>query len=323
MKRLLFSVLIIATSFASGQTDSAINGPVTGFVVDGRRRAIRPIEGIPGAARLGGAIAFPFPVQLAAISSAQDYALATAPDDDGLPVLARGLRSGAPQTAAIEGAIAPAGIVISDSGGAAALYSNARLQFVTGLPAAPRASDPIDISAIEGGVVALALDNPGRNALVAGGAGGVYWAGAGGVKRIAQVPGASAAALLPGGDDGVVGSGETGDIVLLRGLSGSLNLRTVGGAFNGVASVRALAAMNAQEIAVADGMGRLMTIDLESGSAQAMPLAGSAERFERVDRNLLLLNRPGPHPLLLLDSGGEGHATYFVPPERGVGMRRK
>jgi hypothetical protein len=327
MKIFTAALLISGVSLAWCADNGGIGGPVTGFVVDGHIHSIRPINGIPGAAQLGGAVQLPFAVGLAAISTTQDYALVTAFRKGGSPVLARGLRSGAPQTSAIDGAIAASGMMLAASGTTAAVYSNGagKLQFITGLPASPVAHDPVDISTLNGGVAAMAVDTAGVNALLVAGDGNIYWAagqGARGLNWVARVPGASSASLLPSGDDAVVGSAETGDVILLHGLNGSLTIRKMAGASNGINSARALQAISDREIGVVDGDGRLGTIDVESGTTAWIALAGAAEGFESLGSNLLLLNHAGPAPLLLFDMA-QGHATYFVPPDGNTGIHRK
>jgi hypothetical protein len=292
-------------------------------VIDSRLHSLRPINGIPGGAQLGDPVQLPFAIGVAAVSAPQDYALATAFRKGGPPVLARGLRSGAPQTAAIDGAIAASGIAIAESGSVAVLYSNSdlQLQFVTGLPAAPQALDPVDLSALNGGVAAIAVDSAGANALLVSGDGNIYRVaarGSHGVNWLLRAPGASSASLLPNGDDAVVGSSDTGEVLLLHGISGSLSVRTIAGPSNGITSARAVRAISDQEVGVVDGTGRLAAITIDSGSTEWIALAGAAEGFESLGNNLMLLNHAGPNPLLLFDTA-QGHATYFIPPDRSIG----
>src|SRR5205814_1833374 len=121
----------------------------------------------------------------------------------------------------------------------------------------------------------------------------------------------------------VVGSRATGDVLLLQGLSGTLSIRTVGGASNGITSARGVHAINSREIAVVDGAaGGLAAIDLETGSIEWIALAGAAEKFERLDGDVVLLNDIGARPLLLLDTA-HGRAPYFVPADHNFGTRHK
>jgi hypothetical protein len=316
MRTFITACGVAAATLACAQA-AGIGGPVTGYVIDGRAKVLRPIEGIPGAARLGDPLALPFGVGMAAVATRQDFALVSDATGEGRPMLARGLRSGAPEVRAIDGALAAGEMILSGNGAVAAIYSNAgrKLQFITGLPEAPRALEPIDISDVEGGVMALAVDAAGNNALLAGGSGGIYRVAGQTARRatwIAAVNGAASIAFLPNGDEAVVGSRSTGEVLLLHGLAGSLSIRTVGGASNGIHSARAVRAISDREVAVVDEAGGLAAIDVEAGSTEWIALAGAAERFEALDNNLLVLNEVGARPLLLLD----GRSPYFVPADR-------
>jgi hypothetical protein len=323
MRKGIVLLAICGASFAWGADASGIGGPVSGYVVDGRFRALRPINGIPGAARLGEPIELPFAIANAAVAASQDYAIVTRANGDGSPALVVGLRSGAPQLRSVERAIVPSGMLIGDSGAAAVLYSDTQLQFVDGLPAAPNAADPVALDGLNG-VAAVALDAAGANALLVSRDGNIYRAARGAAPVwVARVPGGISASFLPGTDDAAVASAETGDVVLLHGLSGSLTIRTVAGAANGLTSARSVRAINGSELAVVDGQGRLGVVAVETGNVEWVGLAGAADRIETLARGLLVLNQAGARPLLLLDLN-QGHAPYFVPPDdRGEGHHRK
>jgi len=322
MRKAIVLLAICGAAAVWGADASGIGGPVSGYVVDGRFRALRPINGIPGAARLGDPIDLPFAIGSAAVAASQDYAIVTRTNSDGAPVLLVGLRSGSPQILPVERAIVPSGILIAESGAAAVLYSDTQLQFVTGLPAAPSAADAVGLDGVNG-VAAVALDAGGAAALVLSRDGNVYRAARGATPVwVARVPGAVSASFLPGADDAVVASADSGDVVLLHGLSGSLTIRTVAGAANGLTSARSVRAINSGELAVVDGQGRLGVVTTETGSIEWVALAGAAERIDTLGRGLLILNQAGSRPLLLLDLN-QGHAPYFVPPDaRGEGHHR-
>jgi hypothetical protein len=275
---------------------------------------------MPGSAVQGAPLPLPFLVGSAAISAKLDYAVVTDAAGDGTPSLAIGLRDGAPKVASLDGAIAADGIVLSDAGDTAVLYSNAsaRLQFVTGLPGQPQAGAAIDISSMGGGVTALALDGAAQNAILAAGDGGIFWlAGRNSLHSIARVPGAGSVAFLANGKDAVVGSRTTGDVLLLQDPGGSLSISTLAGAKDGISSALAVRAINASEVAVVEGAGRLAAIDVNSSTVNWVDLAGSADRLEAFGGGLVALNRSGTQPLLLLDIS-QGRTAYFVPPGTAV-----
>jgi hypothetical protein len=320
MRKLVVSIGIGAC-IAWSADNGALLGPITGFVVDGRTQNIRAIEGVPGAARLGASASLPFGVAFAAVAARQDYALVVPVNGDGHPLLARGLRGGAPATISIEGAIEPTGMAIAASGSAATLCSISarKLQFLTGLPDAVQALPPIDFSDIVPAVSAVALDSDGSSALLAAEDGGIYFVASrdSSPRLIARLPGVSSIGFLPDGQAAVAGSSRTGDVVLLESLRGAVNIRTVAGPANGIASVRAVQALGARSIGVIAGDGQLASIDLDTAALEWIPLAGEAQSFEPLDRNLYALNRAGAAPLLLLDAAG-GRAAWFVPPDRGL-----
>lgn len=317
-KSLLLSLVGLAALVA--QDSGGIGGPVTGFIFDSRAGALRPIEGLPGAARLGSPVSLPFALASAAIASRRDYALVTPLGGDGRPMLVRELRSGAPRVAPIEGAMQPSAVAISASGAVAALYSNAtrNVQFVVGLPSSPAALDPIDASAVESST-AFAIDRDGAAALIAASDGWIHI-----VRRaeatltsVARVPGVSSLGFLPDRAAAVAAGAETGDVVLLEGLDGAVSIRGIAGSAKGFSGIRSVQALDAQSVGVVTADARLAAVDIETGSVEWIPLAGDAEHFEALDSALFVLNRAGAQPLLLLDSK-RGHSAWFVPPDRAV-----
>jgi hypothetical protein len=306
-----FAISIAAASLAAASDSGGVAGPLAGFVFDRGAGVIRRIEGLPGAARIGAPVTIPFAVSLVAAAGRRDYALAV-PASGGALALVRGLRAESPELVEIPAAIEPSAIAIAASGDAAILYSAAarRLQFVEGLPTAPRALDSIDLAAIDS-ASAIAVDAAGRSALIASGDGQIYR-----VRRdsgpvpIARLAGASSLSFLPGRDAALAASAETGDVLLLDGLDGSLSIRSIGGV-----SARAVQALDNRTAAVISGDGQLASIDLEAGSVEWIPLAAAAESFDPIDRSLFVLNRAGDGPLVLFDAAN-GRSAWFVPPVR-------
>ncbi len=95
------------------------------------------------------------------------------------PSLVSGLSSGLLSSAALpESSTPPEGVVWSDDGSVAVLYSGtgAWIQILTGLPASINPGAPIDISALGGALIAIAADASGQHIAVgvAGDQAGVY-----------------------------------------------------------------------------------------------------------------------------------------------------
>jgi hypothetical protein len=318
MSKWIVSLALAAASPALANDGGGVGGPISGFVLDGRANSLRAIEGLPGAARLGAPMRLPFAVAIATISFRQDYALVI-PAGQSRVMVARGLRSGAPEILPLAGAVEPTAIVIATTGSVALLHSRVshQLQFVVGLPTEPRALTPIDSSMLDGDGVAFAIDAEGSSALIAAADGQIYRAtrAAGPLTSIARLRGALSLSILPDRDGAVVLSAESAEVVLLEGLAGgSLSIRTVAGASQGITRPRSVQAFDRRTIGViADG--RLAAVDLETGAVDWIDLAAVAENFEPMGRSLFVLNRAGNQPLVLLDAI-EGRSAWFVPPDR-------
>src|SRR5215831_5875145 len=140
MRALLKWSALVVLSFgiaAFGQDQSAISGPLLGFVEDSNGASIQPIRGVLGASVVGQPLVLDSEIRNAVISPKQDYALAIR-SESGEPVLIRlgpdpvkldslsGLHPGANR------------IAISPSGAAAAVFGQDRkLQSIRRLPDTP------------------------------------------------------------------------------------------------------------------------------------------------------------------------------------------
>ncbi len=305
--------------YAAAAADSGINGPVSGYVLDGRSHAIRPVNGIPGAALLGAPAAIPFTVRVAAVAAGRDYALAA--DESGKVMLVRALGSASPAVTAIADAIGGVSrMALSENGTAALLYSagDARLQVVTGLPDEPRAGAPADASGLGSEITALAVDDSGKRALAGTGAmdGGVYALSGVELTRLAAGHEVSAIALLNGGRDAAFASMGVDEVVLVRDAAGAANIEVVGSASAGVnRPVGLQAADGGRQLWVANaGSNAALVFNLaEPGAPDTVGLPGAPTRCERLNGNsVLVFNEAGASPLLLLDWARDRN-VYFVP----------
>ena len=158
-------IAVFLAGVAAGQTGTALSGPTLGLVFDSSQSALRPIRGIPGAASLGDPVNAGFSLASATVSPQQGYAIALKADDSSVVLVRAGGAS-----AAIPGARpAPALVVFSPAGTAAALYDSGagRVQILTGLPDAAAVQSDVDISALAGPVAALAVDDAGSSLFLA------------------------------------------------------------------------------------------------------------------------------------------------------------
>jgi hypothetical protein len=309
---------LLAAGFAlcgTAAADSGIDGPVSGFVLDGRNGAIRPVNGIPGAALLGAPAPIPFEVRAAAVAAGLDYALVAG--ENGQVMLARALASASPAVTAIPGAIGGVSrMALSENGSAAVLYSanERRMQVVSGLPGEPRAGAPADASAL-GEVTALAVDDAGKHAF-AGTSGAVYSLSGGDVVRVAGAQDVSAIALLNGGRDLAFASKGTDEIVLVRDAVGAASVLIVGSASAGVnRPVGLQPADGGRQLWVANaGSSAALVFNLAvPGAPESVDLPGPPTRCDRLNgRSVLVFNEAGASPLLLVDWARE-RKVYFVP----------
>jgi len=130
------AILVCLPALAIHGQQRQISGPIAGYVFDGA--ALRPIAGMPGGATLGGALDLGMAASAVSVSPQLDSAIVTA--SDGSLHLFR--LSGHSATEVWWNGLpsAPARVVYSPSGVAAAVYAAGRVQVFTGLPNAPVAA---------------------------------------------------------------------------------------------------------------------------------------------------------------------------------------
>jgi hypothetical protein len=137
---------------------SSLSGPSLGVIYDASAQALRPVWGIPGASTAGKRIDTGFTITAAAISPAQDYALALSADGSLKLVIF------APDGVSIQDvkpAAAPDRMVLSPAGSAAVLYykSASAVQVVSGLPNSMQVGPQIDISTLPQAPDVLAISD--------------------------------------------------------------------------------------------------------------------------------------------------------------------
>lgn len=320
----LFVAGALLASMAARAGASGIGGPASGFILDGRSQAIRPINGLPGASLLGSPLAVPFRIGQAAI--ARDFALASRAEDGALFVVS-GLRDAVPSVAPFDGAIPDVSLFsLSASGNAAVIYSavTARIQIVTGLPGKPVAAPAVDVSPLPGAITAIEV-NDGGSGVVAGvrdGAGNAVYgllsfSGDSGPKYLGRAQDLSALALLRDGADAAFADRFANQVFLVRDIAGNAEVSILAGEQDGIDTPVALEAVNA-ELYIADaGSGSLTVVDLVNrGAPASIALPGSPTRCERLGGEpILVLNEAGSAPLLLLDLT-QGRNLFFVPADR-------
>ena len=292
---------------ALAQTETAVSGPIAGFVFDPAARAIRPIYGITGASYLGNAIETD--VDAAAIGPDGNSALVARQGRIFRVTSLRAPQSAAPRHAAgqmpIEGSIANVDRVVW-AGDHAALYSSitGQAQLLTGLSSRPAAAPPVDLSALPGAVTALAVN--GDDLLAGIATSGVYRIPAGAAPQL-LAPARSVAALALTGADLYFADRDGGAIWQIPSYaSGSTPVRFAGDLEQPVA----LGWANGKLIAA--GSSRLVVYDPATHTpSKAIDLAFQPSSFESTGSPTLLLMAAG-QPFYVLDTSQDA-AVWFVP----------
>ena len=157
----IIAVLALASS-GSVFAQSALSGPLLGFVFDAQAQGIRPILGVPGAATLGATLNVGTTLVAGAVSTREDYILSFTTDPFLLVVQSADDSISTVANSAI--ATLPDLIAISPAGSAAALFYRqaASVMVVTGLPSAVNVASTIDISAFPNSLDTLAVTNDGQ-----------------------------------------------------------------------------------------------------------------------------------------------------------------
>src|SRR5581483_4223107 len=175
---LLWSGQLPGTSTSGPSTQ--FGGPSLGFIPGGTPSELRPILGIPGAARLGVLISLPSTVTQLYLAPGHSYALAA--QGTASPVAITILRTPAgvhsnPVLVPVPGAISrPELVAFSPTARSVAMYSQAanRLQVFTGLPNSPQLVADTTNVYLSDAPSKLAISDDAQGVLIADGSGTVY-----------------------------------------------------------------------------------------------------------------------------------------------------
>jgi hypothetical protein len=324
---LLISLVAGLAAGADSSVPTQLRGPVLGYVLDARSQSVRPINGIPGAARIADPLPVPFPVAAAAFSSRSDFAVLVSADEDRGVFLLKDAGATPSLEPLVGGIAAVDRIALNAADSAAALYSAAtrQLQIVRGLPADPQAGPALDLSSLPGAVTALALDRAASGALVAvseGGRGALYriTEGPEPVTRIlSDLAAPSAIALLNQDRGAVIADAAFHEVILLWDFAAGPEMVRLAGERDGISRPIGLAlSVDQRKLFIAAGDRKLHVFDLDTRVIEArFELDAVPTRLDRLQgASTFLINDAGDEPLLLFDTV-ESPAIYFVPARRG------
>ena len=309
--RILVSTCLLA--FAAYGQPGNLQAPYSGFVFDQSSQALRRIQGIPGAALIGASVDFGFPVTAATVSPRLDSAIVLAAD--GAPHLFR-LNGDSAVENHVDGLAAPARIVFSPSGTAAALYAGGSVQVIKGLPDAPTLAGSVTVPAHaklpRPLAEALAVSDDGAYLLYAHG-GPVELIGVAGDSRklMDAAPGALAAFAPAGHDAAVIHSGT---LTAFQDVTGAATRRDV----PGLASPSAVAfSSDARTVFVASERSRSVSA-VNVATGDVAPLVCDCAPTSLVAMGTLFrLNDLGSAPLWLLDATAAPRLV-FVPAKSDI-----
>lgn len=309
---LLFgSFCLIAAVAAPDSAPALIQRPALGFAYDRSQGAVRPIQGIPGAAVIGEKLALGFAVQAAVISPGQDFALAAVEDrrDPRLRLVL--LHGGRPVSVPLDGAISsPNRMMLSPSGQAAVLGdASSRLQLITGLPGSPSISDlPPQFG------FPLAVSDHGMT-LFAGADSAPVWLPAQGGALPSSLPGSITVAAFQPSGTAAVAITRAGDVFLVRDPAGSAEVREIRAGDERTAGPVAagISADGAHAFSI-NSSGTASTIDLQAGTLAAVSCQCSPTGLQPLNSEpLFRINEISSRPLLLFDGSGSEPRIWFVP----------
>lgn len=292
-------ITAVLTAAAWGQ----VGGPTPGYVFDSAARELRPMRGVAGAAHLGAALL----KEADAAAASSDGTMAAAARF-GMIEVVRGFDTASPARVML--AREPGGVLFAWSGRdlAAVFTATRKVMLWRGLDVSADQVTTLDISNLEGAIQSVLLD--GENLLLAS-KGGLYLAGGGGTRRIAELQDPSA--MVAAGSDLFVADREAGQVTRIRNYAGAAET----GKFADAGSPVGLQ-LASRRLLVASAQTR--TVD--AFDVVTMERLGSVEldftptRMTRVGDTVALLNSGSEtEPLYVLDLSGSPQ-VYFVPAGR-------
>ncbi len=322
MRALLsWSVLVIACfgTAGFGQDQSAISGPILGFIEDPNGASIQPIRGVLGASVLGQPLVLGSEIRNAVISPKQDYALAVRTDSGEvvlIPLSSDPLRSDS-LSGVHPGATR---IAISPSGTAAAVFGQDRtVQSIRRLPDTPEIVFQADVSDIPGHLQGLAVADDGTLALlnfITPGDTALWVVSSNGSRWVLPAQRPSAATFLTNRHDVLIADDAAQEVFLLSNIDQEASRFSVASfgdgfqAFSGVAG-----SDDGLHVFVTSRKSETVTfIDLERGLSVPLPCQCQATGFRALKgTSVFRLSDLTDSPIAILDASSAEPRIVILP----------
>lgn len=301
------SILFVAASTLFGQ--SAIQGPVTGWIWDQQSVAVRPVLGIPGASVLGSGLDTGVTFSKA-VSDQRSYLLGIGAEDQ--QVYLQTLRATGPAQLLKDMPAGAERIVLSPSGDSAIFYYGAslKLALVAGLPGNPRLVREIELSAegepsrmaVNDGASTVLLAYPADRSTLVVDAEGNRW-------KLNHDGAVQSLAFADHSSDALIAD-DTG-VWLIRNVSGSPEERAV---MEGGALHANLSATRNRVVAVfANGLVKVADLG-DANTVRTLECGCEVTTLSRMaGGSVFRLNETGDQPLWLVDLNGDEPRALFVP----------
>jgi DNA-binding beta-propeller fold protein YncE len=322
----MFGLVLAAGSVLVAQQGS-LAGPVAGFIYDSSGRALRPVQGVPGASLIGGPVNLGLDLSAAYVSPRQDSVLVVSAD--GALHFFRLNSAGAVEAGLSGISFIPQRVVFSPSGTAAALFTAGKVQVFQGLPGAPALAGAVTLPAAGGAQLSSATAGRSRQrtpatADFAISDDGVYLLSvSGGSVRLLSVNGqnrglvqagaGSLVAFAPGGHDAALLDPAAG-LLLIRDAAGAATVQTIAQPDDSLASPVGIGfSQDAAKLYVASSAAQGVVIfDLSASSRGTVSCDCTPTTLVPMG-SLFRLNEFGSGPLWLLDAGAAAPRIVFVP----------
>jgi hypothetical protein len=302
---------LIALSAGCLAAQSAVQGPVAGYVFDGSARGLRPILGLPGASLFGSPVSLGFDVSSAYVAPRQDTAFVVA--SDGSFHFFR-LDAGTATEHAVDNLPgAPDRLVFSPTGTAAAIFKGGSIAVLKGLPDAPAVAGGVDLPA-GAAFDTLAVSDDGSALLVSASNAVRLYGSFADMGKLMDTAGSALLAFAAGGHDAAMVDPAGAGVVLFHDLTGANASQALAPSDNTISASSALAfSADGNSLLLASSTGQTITaFDLSAGGRNSIACNCAPNALTRMG-NLFRLNDLGGDPVWLLDTRSSNPQILFVP----------